>query len=44
MNNTDRLLTVLADAVDQVGGKTMQQLPDGRYITVIVIHPDKEPE
>ncbi|QPO17151.1 hypothetical protein SEA_LILBEANIE_73 [Gordonia phage Lilbeanie] len=38
---SERVFTAVANAVEQAGGKTIEQLPDGRYICVIVAH-DRE--
>lgn len=40
---TSKVLTAVADTADRNGGTFMVQLPDTRYITVIVLHDDPQP-
>lgn len=40
---TERVLVAVADAADRAGGSFMQTLPDGRMITVVVVHQDAQP-
>lgn len=40
---TARVLTSVANTAERAGGSFIVQLPDHRYITVIVIHEDPQP-
>lgn len=39
---TARVLTNVADGVERAGGRVLEQLPDGRYLLLVVV-PEEKP-